>query len=552
MKKPFFILLSFFVTTGVFAEKLPDNMYFHAMQDEMARTLRELKRPGVPRPFYVAYKLESVRSFSEAEASLGALYPVQQRDDLLNISVVLNMGTPQEDRMGYAHDSYSVPYAYAPEWEKSVAKSYDGIRQALWETTDDAYLVATEVYQQKQAYKRLKNLPKDKPDFVPGKQSRVFAPLAPLPAVDAAQLQAWAQEFSAEGNTRNYIEQLVVSFQPMQHNTFYLNSLGGAYQQSRFAVRVHWVARLRNKDGYKKEWMQTLFLSAIDDKTAEMLRQKNAEFLQAVDDIYQARKADTYIGPVLLTPGAAGNFLQTVLVPHLQHITPLLSARTETDETAGKLRDKLGLRVFSNAVDVYDRPSAQEFNGTPLGGFMPVDDEGVAAQDLTLITGGKLRALPRSSRPATKGAQSNGHARLTQTTLPRERLTNVFVEAKQPLSQAALEQQLLNKCRALELEYCYILPTYPADGTTLPAARRIYTQDGRKETVYGLKLSDVTPRSLRDIIAAGDAPEVNSIVMDRMPGLPAQSIITPALLLEELELVPDDIKQDKPPFVRKP
>ena len=282
------------------------------------------------------------------------------------------------------------------------------------------------------------------------------------------------------------------------------------------------------------------------------LQQKNAEFLQAVDDIYHARKASTYLGPVLLAPGAAGQFLQETLVRNLQHITPLLSARTETDESAGKLRGKLGLRVFSNAANVYDRPSVREFNGTPLGGFMPVDDEGILAEDLTLITGGKLRALPRSSRPNEKGAKSNGHARLTPATLPRERLTNVFVEAKNPLSQAALEQQLRDKCRELELEYCYILPIYPTNGAALTAAQRLYTKDGRKETVYGLKLSDVTPRSLRDIVAVGDTPEVTSVAAGRNVYLPAQSVVTPALLLEELELVPDDAKPDKAPFVKKP
>ncbi len=551
MKK--FLLLCVCLGGSIFvgAEKLPDNMYFRAMQDEMTRTLKQLKSPGSPRPFYVAYKLENILPLPEVSASLGALYPTQQRDAMLNVYTLLDIGTARQDSMGYAHDSYSPNYAYAPEWGKSLSKSYDGIRQALWETTDNAYLFASEVYQQKQAYKRLKNFPQDKPDFVPAKQARVFEPVVTPPSVDMAQLQAWAKEFSAAGN-RPYVEQLAVSFAPIQKETYYLNSLGGAYQQSRFSVRVSWFARLRNQDGYKKEWRQTIFLNGVDEQTAGTLRQKNEQFLQTLEGIYHARKGETYLGPVLLTASAAGNFLQNILMPNLQRITPLLSARRETDTSAGKWRDKLGLRVLSNVIDVYDRPSAQAYNTTPLGGYMPVDDEGVAAQDLTLIMGGKLRALPRSSRPASKGAKSNGHARLTQRSLPRELLTNLFVEAKRPLSQEQLEQQLLAKCRALELEYCYILPFYPPSTTVLPMAQRIYTKDGHKEMVYGLKLSDVTPRSLRDVIAAGDTPEVSYALADQTAALPGQSMVTPALLLEELELVPDDAKPDKKPFVQKP
>ena len=128
------------------------------------------------------------------------------------------------------------------------------------------------------------------------------------------------------------------------------------------------------------------------------------------------------------------------------------------------------------------------------------------------------------------------------------------MEAQQPVSAEELEQQLLEKCKALELEYCYILPSFPTNGAAIPAAQRVYTKDGHKETVYGLKLADLTPRALRDIMAAGNDPEILQTVLPSSvkQTVPTQSIITPSLLLEELELVPDDAKPDKPPFVSKP
>lgn len=259
---------------------------------------------------------------------------------------------------------------------------------------------------------------------------------------------------------------------------------------------------------------------------------------------------------MLLTPPAAGNFLRTVLVQNLQNTHPLLSAQTETDPTAGKLRGNMGLRVLSNVVDVYDRPQQTHFNGKALSGYLPVDDEGVTAQELPLVLGGKLRTLPRTSRPIEKGNKSNGHAFLTQLSFPRERLTNVFVEAKHPYPHTQLEQQLLEKCRALELEYCYILPVFPAkkDQTALLYATRLYSQDGHKETVYGLKLNELTPRALRDIVAAGDDPHVvhSPVGPYENPNFPTQSVVTPSLLIEEMELVPDDIKPDKKPFVKRP
>ncbi len=538
------------------AEKLPDNFYFNAMKDELARTLKQLKRPGIPRPFYAAYKVEHLQEVS-AVASLGALYPAVQSDGQINVFAVLNIGTREHDSLGYANEAYYYDYAYMPRYARVVGKNYHGLRQALWEVTDDAYVFAAETYQQKQAYKRQKNMPQNVPDFMPGKQGHYVEEIPAFKAYDLKELENWVVQLSARGKTQAYLEELEVEISPVQKDTYYLNSLGGFYQRARAGVYVGWKAQLRSKDGYKKSLTRRLWLADINENTFAQLSDKTDEFLQEAQGVYQAKKADTYVGPVLLTSAAAGGFIKAVLVKNLQKINPLLSRKMETDPAAGKLRDKLNLRVMSNIVDVTDQPFAKEFNGTPLGGFMPVDDEGVAAQELTLVSGGKLRTLPRSGRPVAKGDQSNGHARMTDLSLPREMLTNVFITAKNPVPADDLEKQLLAKCRALELEYCYILSAFPAmkkNQTDLLSAQKIYTADGHKETVYGLKLSDVTPRSLRDILAAGNDPDVTYIQPLAYGGdfVPEQSVVTPSLLLEELELVPDDKKADKPPFVKKP
>ena len=556
MKKFLLSLLLCVVCGVVSAEKLPDNMYFNAMKDELARTLKSLHRPGIPRPFYGAYKVEHLQEVS-AVASLGALYSAPQTDGQVNVFAVLDIGTRQNDSLGYANESYYYDYAYVPRSGRLVGKNYHALRQALWEVTDQAYVFAAETYQQKQAYKRQKNMLQNGPDFVPGKQGSYVEEIPAFKAYELPALQTLAVALSAKGKAYPYLEEFEVEISPVQKNTYYLNSLGGFYQRSRAAVYVGWKAQLRNQDGYKKSVSKRMWLTQLNVQTQEELIQKTDEFLQDLDNIYHAKKAGTYVGPVLLTPAAAGGFIKTVLVKNLQNSNPLLSRKTETDPSAGKLRDKLNLRVMSNVVDVTDEPFKKEFNGKPLGGFMPVDDEGVSAQTLQLVSGGKLRALPRSGRPVAKGDKSNGHARMTDMSLPREKVTNVFVTAKNPVAAEGLEKQLLEKCRALELEYCYILPVFPSmkkNQTDVLAAERIYTADGRKETVYGLKISDLTPRSLRDIVAAGDDPEITYIQPLAYGGdfVPEQSVVTPSLLLEELELVPDDKKADKSPFVKKP
>ncbi len=556
MKKLGFLVLLVGWSVSLQAQKLPDNMYFKAMQDEMTRTLKHLKRPGAPRPFYVAYKLEHIISAPAANASLGALYTARTATDMLNAYVVLNIGTPQADSLGYAHDSYRTQYAYMPTTPQDLARSYYGIRQALWAATDEAYTYASELYQQKQAYQRLKNLPPNGPDFVPGKQAHYVQEIPPFTPPEEKQLQTWAQELSALGKDKPHIENFGVRIAPKQKNTYYLNSLGGFFQTSRTVIAIEWVANIRTQDGHKKDFSRRMWLEHTDGTTAQTLHEQTDEILRELAQLYAAKKGETYIGPVLLTPPAAGNLLRTLLVQNLQNINPLLSAKRETDPTAGKLRGNVGLRVLSNVADVYDRPQQTHFNGVALSGFLPVDDEGVRAQELPLVLGGKLRTLPRTGRPLEKGDKTNGHAYMTLLSFPRERLTNVFIEAKQPINAAQLEEQLLKQCRALELEYCYILPVFPAqkDPAEILYATRVYSKDGRKETVYGLKLNELTPRALRDIMAAGDDPHVvhSPAGPYENPAFPVQSVVTPSLLIEEMELVPDDVKPDKKPFVKRP
>ena len=196
------------------------------------------------------------------------------------------------------------------------------------------------------------------------------------------------------------------------------------------------------------------------------------------------------------------------------------------------------MRVLSPLFDVFDRPLQRQYQGSVLAGFMPVDAEGVAAQPLQLVKSGKLQALP-TMRSLIKGqTKSNGHARST-TQYPRADVTNVFFEPSEAVSTEELEAKLLQRCRELGLEYGYIFYSFPHI-----MADRIYTADGHKEPIYGIKLDGLTARSLRDIWAAGTDNEVTSFGN--------KSIITPSILVDEIEVVPTQQKPDRKPFVPLP
>ena len=238
-------------------------------------------------------------------------------------------------------------------------------------------------------------------------------------------------------------------------------------------------------------------------------------------------------------------------IKNFQNLKGLLFEGDEPDTTLGKFSVE-GQRILAPGITVWDEPHVRARGTTPLGGFMPVDDEGVAAQPLKLVEKGRTVQLPRTTRPLADKKRSNGHACATALSMPRECLTNVRVEPENPLTWDTLVSRLLARCQELGLPYGYILHAWPGPDTdNQPVWERVY-MDGRREFVHGLKIDGLTTRSLRDIIAAGDEPVVSHLDQPGETGLPAQNVSAPALLLEEMELVTLDNKPDQKPFVKKP
>ena len=531
---------------------LPQNSYMRAMQDEIKRSMAKLRRPGVEKPYFIAYKLEQITQ-EEAAASFGALYPTQARDSQLNAYVWVDIGSAQKDSMGFAHAAYYPPYAYRPQGAKNMPKSYSGVRQALWQLTDEAYTFAAETYQQKQAYERAKQTPqKDKlPDVLEAKQANYVEAVKTFATYDWPYLQNWVKAQSALGKELPFVEQFLVQVSPVQKDTYYLNSRGGFYQKSVRGVQVQWQAQMRSKDGFKRKYRRRLWLTDFTAQEAALAAKTTQRFLTDLQAYYKSVKGENYVGPVLLTPGAAGPFLYEELIKNFQNVKGLLFEGDEPDETLGKFNVE-GQRVLAPGITVWDEPHARARGNTPLGGFMPVDDEGVAAQTLKLVEKGRTVQLPRTTRPLADKKHSNGHACATPLSMPRECLTNVRVEPENPVPWDGLVERLLARCQELGLPYGYILHAWPGPDTdNQPVWERVYT-DGRREFVYGLKIDGLTTRSLRDILAAGDEPAVSHLDQPGEAGLPAQNVSTPALLLEEMELVTLDNKPDQKPFVKKP
>lgn len=529
----------------LFRDKLPDNMYFKAMKKEMDRSIKRLRLKDSPNPYYMAYKVSKVHTLLSVEGSMGALYAPSFPTTNLQAWVLVSVGNDTQDSLSME--------GFKPISASYVSDSYDGLRQDLWTLTDLAYKDALDAYKQKQTYYRQKQITDRLPDVVPAPQGRWAGPILQATSFeeDLPVYEDWVRAISAQGNKYPYIEDFNVQIDIRQKDIYYLNSRGGFYQYAIPYLVVWMQVQFRTKDGIRKKDSELLRLKGVPDNLADLIAQKAVDLLVRVQQTYEANQAEAYVGPVLLRPQAAAELIDRLFVKEMNNQTPLLSTTHDLDESAGSFANRLGRRVMSNVVDVYDDPTLMDWNDTYLlDGFSPIDDEGVVAQPLTLVSDGVLQEIARSTRPLKKGTKSNGHARADRRTFPREQLSNVIVATKTPLSQEELTDKLLARCRELEMEYCYLIDVLPMGGNTgsYTSILRIYTKDGSMEPVNGLEIQGLTGRALRDILAAGDDVQVFPSYESSAPA----SIVVPSLLLEELELSPIDLKPDRQPFLKRP
>ena len=557
MKKVIVLFFSF-LSVAVWAGNLPDHMYFQAMNDEMQRTQQELRIKGSSVPFFTVYKLTDVFRH-QVSSSLGAALPEEEPNNNLSALVYMYTGNARKNSSGFVpySESRNKKEEFSPESGNYLPQSYEGIRREIWQLTDKAYIFASSDYDKKEAYKKRKGLKDEMPDFSKAPKAayqQEIPAFVPLPA----DTQEKVNKISELGKKLSYLEKFIVKRERLQKRYYLLDSEKDFAQYFVPQDYVHIQALFRGKEGRRYSLYRTYNLPEDETLQQAQMQQRAEDILEEVQAQYQAVKIEKpYIGPVLFEKKAAADFFFFLFYPSARYSKPLLRGDDRTDSDAGYFKDRVGMRVISPLFDVYDKPLLPYYQGVALSAFMPVDDEGVEAQDLQLVQEGKLIALPTLRSPIQGQKKSNGHGRINSHSIARAGLTNLVFVPKISFSQQQMEEKLLQRCKELDLEYCYIISSsfdyWKGEGWP-ESVQRIYTQDGRKESVTGLNLTGLSARSLRNILAAGDKQYIfgDFSRYEVYRGASAVSIVAPSVLVDEIELVPDMKVPDTPPLVPIP
>jgi TldD protein len=520
-------------TKAVSAEVAADPL-LKAMREELDRSKSHLKMDNVAAPYYIEYRIADVEEWT-AEAAFGSLRQDQQIH-ARSARVVVRVGD-------YKLDSYYGPglgiVDYAPLDNDPIA-----IRRELWLATDAAYKAANEALASKKAL--LSQYTADQPfdDFAKATPLEYVGPLAKLD-FSAAPWKETIEKATNLYRTNLKIQSLNGFLRFRAVNEYFVNTEGTSTRQGYTIYTMQIGAETQSADGMKVG--RTPFF--VERTANELPSQakfladagKTLATLQALADAPMVE--EDYRGPVLFSNDAASDVFEQLVAQNILGIRPKPG---ESARTTGEYSSNYKGRVLPTFISVTDDPTVKIFDGRQLVGSYEIDQEGVKASAVPLITDGILVDYLIGRMPIRDFPASNGHGRAAPGQPPSPNIGNFFVKIKDPVTKDELKKKLIEMCKQQGKPYGYYVETMAGDNPRL--LYRVYVSDGHEELVRGAVFNELDTRTLRNnLIAAGSDP----LVSNRGGNVPT-TVICPSVLFDELEVKRTDRKNAKLPEYPSP
>ena len=526
-----------------------------ALEAEMQRAVSQLKMKNLEAPYFVRLSVVDQKSV-DLKASFGSAHEPQENQGRW-VTVDMRVGSREFDNSHFVSD-----WRYGPITQKlPVDNDSNALRHALWLSLDKAYKTAGETLARKAAFRDSRSILEPLADM---SEEKVISKVIPQESLsyDQADYLALTLRLSAVFKDYPLIRDSAVSLSFHEQRYTYLDSEGrrSAWPDNHVILLIS--AESQSADGMLHQDFRQLRLRRVSDlpKDAELtaLAQELATQLtrMAVAPLYQG----VYLGPVLLQGQAAGEFMHQMLALNLSAPREPWVANdwARNSYSKGSFAKRLGLRVTAPLLDVKDDPLLQSFEGKALYGTYDIDDEGIPAQPLKLIAKGRMLDLLMSRSPIAERQKSTGHGRAGWASSVFARPSNLIISSSKALSDAALKRELMDQAASFGLEQALLIKRL-IPGQELPGtpswAVMVDVKTGKETLVRGMQFEGMGLRALRDIIATSKASTVYNYDQQSQMGYGGQvpgSIVTPDLLLSEMELKKTDKEPARTPELGHP
>ncbi len=534
------------------------------MQDEMKRSMAELRMKGEAAPYYIAYEVLD-RTVSDVSGRLGAIVETPPRR-ARTLRVEVRVGDYTFDSSRFVIQGFGGGANLSGETVIApLDDDYDAMRREIWLTTDAAYKRAITMFARKKAAFQNRTASDPIPDFSQEPPVETIVPgantvrLKPDPTADSGRVRleadrreilARVQQASAVFASHPDVDLSEVAISETHGTRYYLNSEGFKTVAPIQLASLTMYGEAQAGDGMPVRQTSAEIGRTLADlpPVAELI----ARARQIAGDVEATRAApigEEFAGPVFIDGIGGPQFVAETLVQMMQARRPPDTENPRMGQApASPFLNRTGLRVMADAFNASDTPSLTHFEGKPLAGSYTVDEEGMRAKDVTLVEKGRLAALLTSRAPQKNFTRSNGHGRANTV------LAGVFqVESADAIPATGLKEKYIALLKAQDKTFGYIVRGVRSDGQggAGPGIDSIVkvTLDGRETPVRGMRFGTVSSMAFRDL---AEASKERAVFSYRAGATAAVSVIAPSLIFEELEIQRvRDILQ-KPPVVPSP
>jgi predicted Zn-dependent protease len=425
------------------------------------------------------------------------------------------------------------------------------VRSALWTATDTAYKSALSAYAQKQAALKQVQTPPQADDF--SKETALISLAEPLKL--KLDEPAWVERVAKASGlyrtdaqvkaSQHDVEYSTAEFHARVTTTWLVTSEGTIVRKTAADYQEAIGVGTQAADGMRLDRSYASAGDSIGGLDAQEAFEKHA--LGLIASLTDLRKAplveEEYHGPLLLSSDAGADTLRALVASGVTATRPKLGTEARTN---GPFASSYHARVLPDFLDVVDSPALKSFDGKGLVGAYEVDDEGVAAQTVKLVTEGKLENYLIGREPVRDIPQSNGHGRAGITGAARPAIGVLKITAKDGLTDDELNRKLLDLAKDRGLKSVYFVETM--GGELTPRLLYRVGLDGKRELVRGAVLDDLDQRALRSSVeAAGKDLWVANYFGD-VP----ETVLAPAMLLDDVTVKRANEKNEKLPFYPPP
>jgi predicted Zn-dependent protease len=434
------------------------------------------------------------------------------------------------------------------------------LRRAMWRQTENEYRAAADSLIKIQTSRdvQVQTAEGAAPDFSREKPNVSYGRVATL-SIDRKPWEAKTRTYTSFFRASPAILNSIVTFTAQAVNQYQVNSEGTKLQFGNLHYRLELFIQGKAPDGmdinryYNFDWTDPA--NAPDDRA--VLAQ--AAILQKeMEGLVKAPLVEPFAGPAMLTGRAAAVFFHEVFGHRSEGF------RQKDINEGQTFARKVGEQILPDFITIVDDPTQAKLGSSILLGNYPFDDEGVAAQRVTLVDKGVLRNFEMSRQPIVGFPQSNGHGRRQVGLEPVSRQGNLIVESSKKVTNAELRRMLIAEVKRQGKQFGLLIDDiaggFTFTGRGQPQAFQVQPlvvyevfADGRPDMlVRGVDIVGTPLVSLTKIMATGDTPEVFNGYCGAESGSVPVAAAAPAMLISEMEVQKKQSSTDRPPILPPP